>query len=356
MFSSDFFQQRFLGDTLENWIISLIIIFGSIFLARLLYMFFSKVIQQITSRTKTRLDDLIFNAIEKPMIAGIILAGVWFGLNRLIVDPKLDAAIKVAYKILVVLNATWMISMLAKSLIHEYLRPVVGGDRNKVKLDSHVISVIQKILVVIIWLVGGVMALHNAGVNVSALLAGLGLGGLAFALAAQDTVKNIFGGFTIFADRPFRIGDLVTIAGITGNIEDIGMRSTRLRTLDGRLVTIPNYKTIDDNIENISCEPSRRMELDIGLTYDTTPEKMELALSLLKNLPNEMPQQLESQIIAYFANFDDFSLRVTCFYYIRKEADINETQSAVNQLVLKQFDENNLSFAFSTQTISLRRK
>ena len=129
------------------------------------------------------------------------------------------------------------------------------------------------------------MALKNAGVDVGTLIASLGIGGLAFALAAQDTIKNIFGGITIFTDRPFRIGDRIKVDGFDGIIEDIGVRSTRLRTLDRCLVTIPNYKIVEASVENVSEEPMRRIVSKLGLTYSTTPEKMKEAIDILKNMP-----------------------------------------------------------------------
>lgn len=352
MYLEDFLQLSYLGNTVENWGISLIYIAGSIILSKLIYLFSKKVLSRITAKTKSNLDDIILDMLEEPMVAAIILAGFWFGIEHLILSAKIDHIVDVIYKILIVLNLTWFAARVVNSLIREYLIPLSERDDNN--LDEHIISLIQKVLAGIIWAFGGIMALNNAGVDVGALIAGLGIGGLAFALAAQDTVKNIFGGFTIFTDKPFRIGDLITVDGLTGTVEDIGMRSIRLRTLAGRLITIPNYKSVDSNVENITLEPTRRVELNLGLTYGTTPEKMEEALAILKDMPNQI-ELLDSKILAFFSSYGSHSLNITCFYFIKKESDILETQSAVNLHVLKQFNANGLNFAYPTQTILVNK-
>lgn len=348
MVNNDFFSQVYYGNTVENWLISLLYLFGAIIIGRIMYWFSSRVLKKLTSKTDTKLDDILIDMLEEPLVCAIILWGLWVGIERLNLSVGIDKGMGVLYSILIVLNATWFAARIVNSLINEYLIPISEKETNK--LDEHIISLIQKALGVLIWVFGGVMALNNAGVNVGALLAGLGIGGLAFALAAQDTVKNIFGGITLFTDKPFRIGDLVTVDGLTGTIEDIGLRSIRLRTLAGRLVTIPNYKTVEGNVENISKEPTRRVELKLGLVYGTKPEKMEQAMELLKEMPKTI-KELDKTIQVYFSNYDDYALKITCYYFIKKSADILETQSIVNLEVLKQFNANKLQFAYPTHTI-----
>ena len=127
-----------------------------------------------------------------------------------------------------------------------------------------------------------ILAIQNAGYDVGALLAGLGIGGLALAMAAKDTVANIFGGFTILTDKPFTINDRIQVSGFDGWIREVGLRSSRLETLAGRIVTIPNSIFSDTPVENISAEPSRKVAVNLGLTYDTTPDQMEEAMNILK--------------------------------------------------------------------------
>lgn len=352
MFTHEIFQTIYYGNSLESWIISLFFLIGGIIVGRLLYWFSSKILKKLTSKTTTSLDDIIIDMMEEPMVGAVILWGLWIALGRLELSVGFDNGISTAYKILIVLNITWFAARMVNSLIKEYLIPFAEKEDNS--LDGHIISIIQKTLAAVIWIIGGIMALKNAGVDVGALIAGLGIGGLAFALAAQDTVKNIFGGFTIFTDKPFRIGDLIKVNDITGFVEDIGMRSIRLRTLAGRLVTIPNYKIVDSSIENITLEPSRRIELKLGLTYSTSPDQMQKAIDILKNLATTNPE-IEEKVQVFFSNYGPYAMEITCFYFIKKECDIMESQSKVHLDILNQFNTNKLSFAFPTQTLILEK-
>jgi MscS family membrane protein len=209
---------------------------------------------------------------------------------------------------------------------------------------------VRKTLKGLIWTIGVIVALDNVGFDVATVLAGLGIGGLALAMAAKDTISNMFGGVMIFTDKPFKIKDRVKIGGFDGVIEEIGIRSTRLRTLAGTQVTIPNAKFTDGMVENVSREPNRKIVLNLGLTYDTKPDQMELAMKLLKEI-NENNPRTEEKVLISFNSFGDFSLGILYIYYIRKGEDILGVQTEVNMEILRKFNENGLEFAFPTQTI-----
>jgi MscS family membrane protein len=173
---------------------------------------------------------------------------------------------------------------------------------------------------------------------------------MAVALAAQDTIKNIFGGITIYTDAPFRLGDTIRFDEYEGTVQDIGIRSTRIITYEQQIVSVPNYKLMDASIINISAEPSRRVVITLGLTYDTTPQKMKEAIEILKKLPANI-SEIEENTIAVFSAFGDFALLITYIYYIKKNLDIRESTSKVNFEILNGFNEAGLNFAFPTQTI-----
>ncbi len=202
-----------------------------------------------------------------------------------------------------------------------------------------------------IWAFGLILALNNAGYDVGALIAGLGIGGLALAMAAKDFVSNIFGGVTVFVDQPFKVGDRVQISGYDGTIEEIGLRSTRLRTLAGRIVIIPNFKFTDSFLENVTIEPARKVALTLGLTYDTSPEQVEEAIGILRAIITERSETLEDEPTIWFESFGDFSLNVKVVYYVKKEGHWAYSPSEVNLEVLKRFNAAGLDFAFPTQTL-----
>ncbi len=345
---TELLQQTYYGNSLQAWLISLGIIAGAVILGKLAYWIFSKVVTAFSSRTESRLDDIIIDMVEKPAVFFIVVSGIWFALNRLVLPETLATAISGAYQMIYALLIAWLLSRLFEAIYQEYLLPLVESSDND--LDDQLMPVIRKMVRITIWTLAVIIGLDNAGYDVGALLAGLGIGGLAMAMAAKDTVSNMFGGATIFTDKPFRVGDRIVVAGFDGTVEEIGIRSTRLRTLAGRIVTIPNSQCADTPVENISSEPSRKVVLNLGLTYDTKPEQMQQAMDLLRAI-NNGSENTEDKTIISFDGFGDFALNIMFAYYIRSTADIPSTQTEISMAILSQFNQNGLEFAFPTQTL-----
>ena len=349
---NDFLSYRIYNNEVQEILISLAFILGAIVLGRLVRWFAEKILPKLTAKTETQLDDVLVEVLKAPMLFALTLVGFWIGIKRLSMPANVMEMIADAYKFLLVISATWFISRAVSTFINVVLKEKVNDESSR--MDEHALSLIKKVSSFVIWSIGVITALNNAGVDVGALIAGLGIGGVAIALAAQDTAKNIFAGMMILFDRPFKIGELITIDGTTGYVEDMGIRSTKLRTYSGQLVVIPNYKTADSNLTNITREPSRRIELNVGLIYSTTPEQMRQAMDILCNLPSSVTG-IEEKVKVYFTSFGDFSLNITCWYYIKKDSDLFETQSAVNLHVLDEFNAHGLDFAFPTQTLYVNK-
>lgn len=344
-------EQSFFGNTLYDWGISIIIILGALVVNKIIILLNKYVIKKITDKTDNRLDDILFEMLEAPVLLGILLFAIWIAAKRLNLGPELENVIAKSFRVLIVVNITWFASRLVNALIEEFLVPQAADQQDHLHLDRHLLSIIRRTALAVIWSIGLVMALNNVGVDVATLIAGLGIGGLAFALAAQDTIKNIFGGFTIFTDRPFRIGDRIKVAGFDGFVEDIGIRSTRIRTLEKRSVTIPNYKIVDAAIENVSGETKHRILTKLSLNYNTSPEKMNEALSILKGIPNVVKGVESKDLLAVFTDFSEYSLVITFIYYLDKQAHVMEVPSQVNFEVLRAFIASGIEFALPTHTI-----
>lgn len=348
-------EKEILGNTIENWGISIIIILIAVIITKLVSLFNQKVLKSFTRKTKNRLDDVIIDAIESPILFGIMLIGIWVAVHRLVYPDNVVKAVDAAYKILIVLNITWFFARLINSLIEVFWANQADNSKRTQKHTSKMMPIIKRTILVIVWIIGIIMALSNVGVNISALLGTLGIGGIAFALAAQDTIKNIFGAFTIFTDRPFSIGDTVKIDNFEGTIIDVGVRSTKMRDYDKRIITFPNYKITDASVINISAEPMRRVIMKIGLTYDTTPEKMNEAMNILKNMPSKVKYVSSKDLVVNFSDFTDSALVITFIYFIEKKGDIGSTSSDVNMEVLSSFNTAGLSFAYPTQTLYIEK-
>ena len=339
------------GNTLESWGISILIIVGAVVVVKLISLFSRKVLKPFITRTPNHLDNVIYYSLESPIKFAAMLLGIWIAIHRLVYPDNFVKAIGNAYRILLVLDITWVFARLIGGLLEIYLRKDSTGQTHKM------MPIIKRTALVLVWIIGIVMALSNIGVNISALLGTLGIGGIAFALAAQDTVKNIFGAFTIFTDKPFNIGDTIRVDSFEGTVIDVGARSTKIMDYDKRIITFPNYKITDANIINISSEPKRRVVLNLGLTYDTTPEKMKEALDILKAIPErvENVSSNPSDTTAVFTNYADSALVIMYIYFIEKQGDILGVTSNMNMEILSSFNKAGLEFAFPTQTVYIQK-
>jgi MscS family membrane protein len=198
--------------------------------------------------------------------------------------------------------------------------------------------------------------LDNIGLKVSTLLAGLGVGGLAFALAAQDTLKNLLGSIMILLDKPYKVGQRIVAKGHDGVVEEIGLRSTRIRLLTGHQTTIPNDEMAKIDIENIGQRPHIRRLTNIGITYDTPPEKIERAVDIiLKILDNHEGMDLDFPPRAYFNEYHPYSLNILVLYWYHP-ADYwgyMEFSQRVNLQIAREFHNEGIKFAFPTSTTYL---
>lgn len=344
-------ENELWGNTIENWGISILIILGAIIIVKLLSLLGKKVIKPFVTGTDNHLDDVIFYSLEAPVKFAIILLGIWIAIHRLVYPDSFVKVVDNTYSILIVLDITWFFGRLFSSLLQVYWGKQSNGQANKM------MPIIKRTILVIVWLIGIVMALSNVGVNISALLGTLGIGGIAFALAAQDTVKNVFGAFTILTDKPFSIGDTIRVDSYEGTVVDVGVRSTKIMNYDKRIITFPNYKITDTSIVNISSEPMRRVVLNLGLTYDTTSEKMKEALELLKSIPKrvENVSSNPSDIVAVFTEYSDSALVIMYIYFIEKQGDILGVTSNMNMEILAAFNKAGLNLAFPTRTVYIQK-
>jgi len=287
-------------------------------------------------------------------LQGIIpLLVVWGAFRLFILPPPVQIAIDRLFLALVTIFVLYLLTR-AVDLGVEVLK--ARAARTESTLDDQLVPLLGKSLKWFIWIIGGLLFLQNVlNYNISSLIAGLGIGGLAIGLAAQDTIANVFGAIMIFIDRPFKVGDAVNLEGFEGSVESIGLRSTRIRTWDGTLVTIPNRTVASTNINNLAARPMRRTNFTIGLVYDTSTEKLEQALAILRDILKNHPST--GQYRAYFNRFGDFSLNILVQHWC-KFMDYEAYLKAIEEINLeikRRFEAAGLEFAFPTQTIELKR-
>lgn len=344
----DFFEKTFYNNTIEQWGKALITALIAVIFAKIAYWVISKIARKFTEKTKGKLDDILINSLEQPVVVAVTLWGFSIGYQFLTFSKKFDGYMQKAFFLAVAINVTWLLARLVDSLIREYLIPLT--EKTESNFDNQLMPILQKGTRSIIWMMGIIIGLNNAGYDVNALIAGLGIGGIALAMAAKDTISNVFGGMMVFIDKPFRINERIKIDGYDGTVVEIGLRCTRIKTLEGRIVTVPNNKFTGNEVENVTVEPTRKVVLNLGLTYDTKPDRVQFAISQLKEIAANHEFVDENYLVS-FNGFNDSSLNILFIYYIKKEGDILNTQTDMSLEILSRFNNHNLEFAFPTQTV-----
>jgi MscS family membrane protein len=345
----EFLSKPYYGNTFQEWALALVILIASLVAAKTAYWVLKNVVSRLTARTKTRLDDILLDMFEEPAMLMLVIAGARYSLSTLSLSAEVQQWVAHSTQFLLIMCAAWFLTRLFDALYEQYLVPI--ADKTESDLDDQLLPIVRKGTKIGVWSLALIIALDNAGYNVGAALAGLGIGGLAFAMAGRDTIANMFGGLTVFIDQPFTINDRVVVGGYDGFIREIGIRSTRLETLEGRVVTIPNSKFTESPVENVSMEPSRRVVMTLGLTYSTTPSQMREAIATIRTIVAGTEGVLEDKTVVTFNEFDASSMNIMVWYFIAKEADIWQTTTEVSLAVLTEFGERNLEMAFPTRTV-----
>mgnify|MGYP001159672267 CR=1 FL=1 len=220
-------------------------------------------------------------------------------------------------------------------------------------LDDQIIPLIRKILKVLVVIIGILFILQSLDVNITTLLAGLSIGGLAFAFAAQDTIKNLFGSIMIFIDRPFQIGDYVSIGGVGGVVEEVGFRSTRIRTLQSSLVSIPNGALADQTVDNLGKRQFRRFNTTLGINYDTPPHLIEAFVNSTREIVTAHPAVVKDSHEIHLSAMGDFSLNILLHMKLSVSGWNKELEAKheIYMTIIKLAYELGVNFAFPTQTL-----
>lgn len=224
------------------------------------------------------------------------------------------------------------------------------------RLDDQVIPLVSRAVKTAIWILGVVVIIQNLGVNVTSLVAGVSVGSLAFALAAQDTVENLFGSLTIFTDRPFQIGDWVVIDGsIEGVVEEVGFRSTRIRTFHNSVISVPNRKVANSTVDNVGKRRFRRVKSTIGLTYDTRPDQVQAFVDAVRAHLVAHPAVADTTLEVHFTSFGDSALQVMLYFFLDVpdwSAELTH-KAAIHLEIMRIAERLGVSFAFPTLTVHL---
>jgi len=339
--------KLFYGNTVIQWALAAALIVGALIVGKVLYWLIGQTVKRLATKTKTRLDDILVDMCEEPLVFAVVIVGIYYGLKwPLTISKDTADIIDKVVQALIIVDLAWLVTRVFDSLVEEYLIPFAR--KTESDLDDHLVPIIRKGFRIAVWTIAVIMAMDNAGVPVTSVLAGLGIGGLAFALAAQETVANFFGSITIFIDKPFRVGDRVQLEGYDGVVTEIGLRTTRIRTrYEGRIVAIPNMKVARADVVNVDTEKGRQIFAVYRLTPDMSEEQVRLAMDILKASAEADPDTKEKVVTGFFA-ITEYSRDVMLLYWIKPDASNLKTRTRINLEIISKFKENNISLVKAT--------
>jgi MscS family membrane protein len=340
--------MTFLGKPAEQWLTALAYIVGGFIVGIMVSWISKNILRRVFSKTKTRVDDILLAAIEKPIVAVIVFIGIRMGIDVMTVEPGVAPWINKVITILIAGAVALALQKLLDGIIEEYLVPYV--QKTEGNLDDQLLPILRKAVNIVVWIIVVVFAIKEAGYDIGAILAGLGIGGVAIALAAKDTLSNFFGSVAIFIDKPFMINDRVKVAGFDGTIVEIGIRTSRLKTLDNRIVTLPNSVFTAGAIENVSSEPSTKVANVIELDPAIGHEGAARAIAILREMADSL-QGLDKGTVASLTGFGESSYKVTYIVFIKKDADYFGVLNSLNLEMLRRFAEAGIGLATPTRVI-----
>ena len=321
----------------------------TVFLVR---WFFRAVLLRITRKLPSELPLHIVEQLSAPVTFLLLLIGLSACNNMVHFPGSMDEWLSKGFYACFILAVLWGIFRIIAVVDLYFRRKRINEDHRLNELLSDLISRSVKAAV---WAMAVIFIAQNLfNLNVTALITGAGVAGLAIAFAAQNTIANLFGAMSIISDRTFRVGDRVTIGGASGSVEEVGFRSTRLRSLDGTVWNVPNRIAADSTIENITERPYLKYAFTLGLVYGTTPEQMRLALKLLGGILDGHPafNPAKQPPLYFFTDFKAFSLdiSVTLWFQTLDFVQFQKWKQEINLAILEQFNAAGLEFAFPTST------
>jgi MscS family membrane protein len=345
------FDVRGSGNTPTHYTVAALLLVGGLVLRRLVTRLIFGFFRVLAARTRTTFDDKLFPALETPVGTFIALISIYAALKVLKLSAAGDEAVRYAANIAFSFVIFWFLLRAFNTLL-SHLHEVAKERQMGI---AAFMPWIRKTLMVVFVIFGVLMVAQSLGADVKAFLAGLGIGGLAFALAAQDTLANVFGSVVVAIDQPFKVGEFVRIGSLAGIVEDVGLRSTKLRGLDGSLTVVPNKTVAAEAVVNLSRFTRRRVEQVLGLTYSTKAGDMAAIVAEIRALILAEPEVDATSVMVFFRDFSASSLDIWVVYAIN-DPDFPKSfalRERLNLAFMQAVERRGLSFAFPSQSVYL---
>ncbi len=345
-------MTQYYGNLLWRWLLCLGVIVFVWFTLHVMLRLLVQRLRKATSKTKTQFDDLIVALLEKTRFLFVIVIALYAGAMTVALPETAESVLRIVFILALLLQAGYWGNAVVSFWINRTIKRKLQEDA----ATATSMAALSFILKLAIWTVVILVALDNMGVDITGLVTGLGIGGVAIALAVQNILSDLFASLSIIVDKPFVIGDFIIVDDMLGTVEHVGLKTTRIRSLSGEQLVFSNSDLLSSRIRNYKRMFERRVVFQIGVVYETPAE-------LVSAIPGMIRQIIEKQGSvrfdrSNFKSFGDFSLQFETVYYVL-DSDYNKymnIQESINLDIMRAFQEKAIEFAFPTQTVHLQRE
>jgi small-conductance mechanosensitive channel len=347
----EFLNQTYWGNTIETYLIALGILIIGIILVKILQKIVLFRLKKWAEKTDTNLDDLLIKSLEKSIIPLLFFGVLYSAITSLTLIPRVSKIIEIASLFITTFFIVRFISSTILLTLSYFIKKQERGEEKARQLRGMTV-----LINIFVWVIGIVFLMDNLGFDISAVVAGLGIGGIAIALAAQTILGDLFSYFVIFFDRPFEVGDFITVQDKVGTVEYTGIKTTRVRALTGEQLVFSNTDLTNSRIHNYKKMQERRIVFKLGVIYQTTAAQLE-------EIPKLVRQIIESHSDVrfdrgHFASYGDFSLNFEFVYFVISSDYVKymDTQQSINLQIYKEFEKRGIEFAYPTQTLFVNKE
>jgi len=347
-------QYNWWGNSLYDYLFSLCVIIGVIIVLKVFQLVIIARLKKLAKKTKTDIDDVLIDVIGNVKASFYFVVAFYLGLQTLVLPEDWFKVINIIFLIYIVYEIIRAIVRIVDFAAAKYLK-VTDGKEDK-RQSKSMIRALTLIAKIILWSFGLILILGNMGVDVTSLIAGIGIGGIAIALALQNILSDVFCAFSIYIDKPFITGDYIVVGSDSGTVEHIGLKTTRIRTLQGEELIVANQELTTARVQNFKSMEQRRITMVLGVVYGTPIGK-------LKNIPKIVKGAIKKAKIAefvrcYFESYGDSSLNYKIVYTVNSSEfeDAAKVKEKINYEIYREFNKEGIEFAYPTQTLEVNMK
>lgn len=335
----EFLAREYGNNTVQAYLIAAGLVVMGLLLIRLLKRSILNRVRTLVAQSESRVDDLVVEGVDRFVLPVLSFLIIYWCITSLELSAKAQRVVEVAAGTVIAYFLIRFVSSTIRLLLTSYIRKQENGE-TKIKQITGLMIIVN----VVIWVMGALLLFDNLGYDVSAILAGVGIGGVAIALAAQNIVGDLFNYFVIFFDKPFEVGDAVNIGDKIGTIEYIGLKTTRLRSLTGEQIVVANSDLTQSRLHNYKRQENRRVQFNVNVIYDTPPDKLRKIPGMIKSIIEQAPETRFDR--AHFARFNDYGLDFEVIYFVTVADYLKymDTQQEINLKIMETFQAEEIRF------------